>query len=165
MSGSCGHRAGAAGSVTVASYCIHAADRNRSESLPVLCCMGKRDTVCRYYLHSSSVLRVPPGAFAHIADGGSCVFGQSGVLPCGTAAEKVEALCVCAAAESGDPVVLYGYCLQFVPSATAGKEPASDIHGHSPVDDSASGCGRGGVFVERAAAKRDCLKMKNSLTN
>ena len=91
--------------------------------------------------------------------------GNPGFLPCCAAAETVEALCVCAIAESSDTVVLHGHHLQSAPRTLAGKEPVADIHGYSPVDDGSAGCDSGCAFMETAASKWDCLSVKNSLTN
>ena len=63
----------------------------------------------------------------------------------------MEALRVRTIAESGNVVVLYGYRVQPVPAAPAGKVPAADFHGDSPVDNGAAGCYCRCVFVETVA--------------
>ena len=162
MSGHCGCGTGSAGIPAIAAHRIHAADRYSGEPLSVLRGMGEWDPVCGNYLPAPSGFRILTGAFARIADGGSGVFGKSGVLRCSTAEKTVEALCVCAIAESGNAVVLYGYCVQPVPAAPAGKVPAAGFHGDSPVDNGAAGCYCCCVFVGTAAEERKHI-VKNPL--
>lgn len=164
MSGHRGCGTGSAGIPAIAAHRIHAADRYSGEPLSVLCSMGEWDPVCGNYLPAPSGFRILTGAFARIADGGSGVFGKSGVLRCSTAEKTVEALCVCAIAESGNAVVLYGYRVQPVPAATAGKVSAAGFHGDSPVDNGAAGCYCCCVFVETVAEERKHI-VKNPLTN